>query len=63
MFLVVAHKATPEEARNFETANRYHFFHTFALFAVPFCRFPRLVSIFNVSLTGPYNNLVCCSLH
>lgn len=46
MCLVVSHKANPEEARNFETANRYHFFHTFALFGVPFCRFPRVVSIF-----------------
>lgn len=45
IFLVVAHKANPEEARNFETANRYHFYHTFALFGVPFCRFPRVVSI------------------
>lgn len=45
MFLVVAHKANPEEAKNFDTANRYHFFHTFALFGVPFCRFPRIVSI------------------
>lgn len=44
-FLVVAHKAGLEEARNFETANRYHFFHTFALFGVPFCRFPKVVSI------------------
>jgi uncharacterized membrane protein YgdD (TMEM256/DUF423 family) len=45
MFLVVAHKANPEEAKNFDTANRYHFFHTFALFGVPFCRFPRIVCI------------------
>jgi len=45
LFLVVAHKANPEEIRNFETANRYHFYHTFALFGVPFCRFPRIVSI------------------
>jgi len=45
-FLVVSHKANPEEARNFETANRYHFFHTFALFGVPFCRFPKIVITF-----------------
>lgn len=58
-FLVVSHKANPEEAKNFETANRYHFFHTFALFGVPFCRFPRIVSIcgllLNVSELIKYN--------
>ncbi|XP_050545807.1 transmembrane protein 256 homolog [Daktulosphaira vitifoliae] len=37
---VVSHKATPEEAKNFETGNRLHFYHTLALFVVPFCRFP-----------------------
>lgn len=46
IFSVVSHKANPVEARNFEVGNRYHFFHTFALFGVPFCRFPRVVSIF-----------------
>ncbi|VVC24879.1 Protein of unknown function DUF423 [Cinara cedri] len=46
---VVAHKASPEEARNFETANRYHFFHTFALFGVPFCRFPKITGALFVS--------------
>ncbi|XP_050420623.1 transmembrane protein 256 homolog [Adelges cooleyi] len=39
---VVSHKAGPEEAKNYETGNRLHFFHTLALFAVPFCRFPRV---------------------
>lgn len=50
MVLVVSHKANPEEAKNFETANRYHFFHTFALFGVPYCRFPRVVRIFLIIL-------------
>jgi len=48
---VVAHKANPEEARNFETANRYHFYHTFALFGVPFCRFPRVTGALFISGT------------
>jgi len=48
---VVSHKANPEEARNFETANRYHYFHTFALFGVPFCRFPRITGTLFISGT------------
>ncbi|XP_025422461.1 transmembrane protein 256-like [Sipha flava] len=48
---VVAHKANPEEAKNFDTANRYHFFHTFALFGVPFCRFPRITAALLISGT------------
>uniref|UniRef100_A0A2S2P5A0 UPF0451 protein n=1 Tax=Schizaphis graminum TaxID=13262 RepID=A0A2S2P5A0_SCHGA len=48
---VVAHKANPEEARNFETANRYHFYHTFALLGVPFCRFPRVTGALFISGT------------
>lgn len=47
----MAHKANPEEARNFETANRYHFYHTFALFGVPFCRFPRVTGALFISGT------------
>ncbi|XP_026805543.1 transmembrane protein 256-like isoform X1 [Rhopalosiphum maidis] len=48
---VVSHKANPEEARNFETANRYHFYHTFALLGVPFCRFPRVTGALFISGT------------
>lgn len=48
---VVAHKSNPEEIRNFETANRYHFYHTFALFGVPFCRFPRITGALFISGT------------
>lgn len=33
-----------ERKRIYETANRYHFLHTLALFGVPLSRFPRTVS-------------------
>lgn len=60
---VVARKSNPEEIKNFETANRYHFYHTFALFGVPFCRFPIITGALFISGTlifcGPcyYNGL------
>lgn len=31
--------------RVFETANKYHFYHTIALLAVPMCHYPLLVSM------------------
>lgn len=31
--------------RVFETANKYHFYHTIALLAVPLCHYPLVVSI------------------
>lgn len=38
-------KDTPQDLKGiFETANRYHFFHTLALFGVPMCRNPKVVS-------------------
>lgn len=45
-----AHKSYPVEKgadlqRIFETGNRYHFLNTLALFGVPLCRYPKVVSI------------------
>lgn len=45
-----AHRTYPKDRAQelkavFETANRFHFFHTLALFGVPMCRNPKLVSI------------------
>ncbi|KAL2712684.1 transmembrane protein 256-like [Vespula squamosa] len=36
----------PDQARIFETANRYHFIHTLALLGLPLSRKPSLVAIF-----------------
>ncbi|XP_065203773.1 transmembrane protein 256-like isoform X2 [Planococcus citri] len=33
------------EKKVFETASKYHFYHTCALFAVPFCRFPKVTAL------------------
>lgn len=32
-----------------DTANRYHFFHTFAIMGLPMCRFPYVAGVFIVS--------------
>lgn len=38
-------KDSPDELKViFETANRYHFFHSLALMGVPLCRNPKIVS-------------------
>ncbi|XP_015178145.1 PREDICTED: transmembrane protein 256-like [Polistes dominula] len=39
----------PEQAKIFDTANRYHFFHTLALLGAPLCRRPGLATIFFLS--------------
>lgn len=44
-----AHRTYPKDKEQelkaiFETANRYHFFHTLALLGVPMCKNPKLVS-------------------
>lgn len=36
----------PDQARIFETANRYHFIHTLALLGLPLSRKPSLVSLY-----------------
>lgn len=46
-----AHRKYPKDRIDelkpiFETANRFHFFHTLVLLGVPFCRNPKLVSRF-----------------
>lgn len=57
-------KDTPQDLKAiFETANRFHFFHTLALFGVPMCRNPKVVSeqLFS-QMTVPmyiYNNSIC----
>lgn len=43
-----SHRTYPKERAQelkaiFETANKYHFFHTLALFGVPMCRNPKVV--------------------
>lgn len=52
-----AHRAFPidQEGKRdlkavFETANKYHFYHTIALLAVPLCKRPAIVSNFEVVL-------------
>lgn len=49
-----AHKNYPNEVglerkQVFETANRYHFFHTLALLGLPMCRHPFLAATFFIS--------------
>lgn len=44
-----AHRTYPKENAEelktiYQTANRYHFFHTLALLGVPLCKYPKLVS-------------------
>lgn len=48
-----AHKTYPQDKADelktiYQTANRYHFFHTLALFGVPLSRYPNLVKIKSV---------------
>ncbi|CAG9771332.1 unnamed protein product [Ceutorhynchus assimilis] len=50
-----AHRSYPKDAPElkmiFETANKYHFFHTLALMGVPMCRNPKLAGAFLISGT------------
>ncbi|KAI4490350.1 hypothetical protein M0802_010727 [Mischocyttarus mexicanus] len=39
----------PEEAKIFDTANKYHFYHTLALLGLPLCRRPFLATLFFIS--------------
>lgn len=41
---LLAKEGNEHEKKVFETASKYHFYHTLALFAVPFCKFPKVVS-------------------
>lgn len=56
-----AHRTYPKDKAQelkavFETANRFHFFHTLALFGVPMCRNPKVVSIIHFKM-GKIDNL------
>lgn len=51
-----AHRAYPKDSAEehklmFETANRYHFFHSLALLAVPLCRNPKIAGSLFISGT------------
>lgn len=61
-----AHRTYPKDKhaelqRIFETGNRYHFFNSLALLAVPLCRYPKIVSIVNITST-PLQSLNCVLL-
>lgn len=48
-----AHRTYPKDSADelkmmFDTANRYHFFHSLALLSVPLCKNPKIVSILNL---------------
>ncbi|XP_060517644.1 transmembrane protein 256 homolog [Cylas formicarius] len=42
----------------FETANRYHFFHSLALFAVPLCRNPKIAGTLIISGTVLFSGTI-----
>ncbi|KAK9709743.1 Protein of unknown function (DUF423) [Popillia japonica] len=51
-----AHRKYPKDRIDelkpiFETANRFHFFHTLVLLGVPFCRYPQVTGILFISGT------------
>ncbi|XKL60432.1 hypothetical protein PGB90_007489 [Kerria lacca] len=42
---LLAKEGNEHHKKVFETASQYHFYHTIAFFAVPFCRFPKISAI------------------
>lgn len=58
-----AHRTYPKDKEQelrvvFETANRYHFFHSLAILGLPLCRNPKVVSFLLTQIAGNFPKIL-----